>query len=89
MVEKIREKYEITYREKARYVDFGKTELSFLLNDTRFHRLIDCNNKFKKHLGFTLETLRLPSENLIPTYRVHVMIHDKKKLMLFRIKYGL
>ena len=86
------ESYIISNAEDSKYVSSGKKELAFLLNDERFLNYRDCNNKFKKHLGFTLEFIKVPSDknpNINYEYQHRIIVHDKKKLMLFRIKYGL
>jgi hypothetical protein len=84
------ETYDITNSEDHRYLRCGKQELAFILNDERFLTHRDCSNKFKKHLGFTLEFVKVPNpESGHYTYQHRVVIHDKQKLMLFKVKYGL
>jgi len=71
------------------YIKKGVVELAFKLEDDRFLQLKNCNNKFKKHLGFTHSSIRMPDTDRIALYEYRIYIHDPKKLMLFRIKYGL
>jgi hypothetical protein len=88
---RIFESYVIPSGDYSKYIKYGKKELVFALNDERFLNLKNCNNKFKKHFGFTLEFTKVPiSENpFVYNYQHKVIIHNKQKLMLFRIKYGL
>jgi hypothetical protein len=86
------ESYTISSLEDTKYVKNGRKELAFILDDERFLHTRDCSNKFKKHLGFTLEFIKVPSDknpNINYEYQHRVIVHDKQKLMLFRIKYGL
>jgi hypothetical protein len=87
MAGRIFETYDITPLEYSRYLTDGKKELAFILNEERFLMYRNCNNKFKKHLGFTLEFVKFKPENIELKYKV--VIFDKTKLMLFKIKYGL
>jgi len=85
---RIFESYTITNLEELKYLKYGRQELSFILNDDRFLACRSISNKFKKHLGFTAEHIRVPREESY-CYEHRIVIHNKKKLMLFRIKYGL
>ena len=87
MAGRIFETYDITPLEYSRYLNDGKKELAFILNEERFLMYRNCNNKFIKHLGFTLEFVKFKPENIELKYKV--VIFDKTKLMLFKIKYGL
>ena len=83
------ESYEVDWVVLQKYIRFGRQELAFKLKDDRFLQLKNCNNKFVKHLGFTHSSIRMPDTDRIALYQCRIYIHDPKKLMLFRIKYGL
>ena len=84
------EYYIVQWEILSKYIKNGRVELAFKLEDDRFLRLQNCNNKFKKHLGFTHSSIRMtPSADRIVRYESRIYIHDAEKLMLFRIKYGL
>lgn len=96
MSTKTLERYFISVTEYSKYIKYGKEELAFLLNDERFLSLKNCNHKFKKHLGFILELIKVPAPVLPKelhlfdlVYKNTVVIYDKQKLMLFKIKYGI
>jgi len=89
MAGRIFETYDITPKEESCYSKNGRKELAFLLNEERFLTYRNCNNKFKKHLGFTLEFVKYYDKEKCKQYKFRVVIFDKTKLMLFKIKYGL
>lgn len=82
------ESYSITNLEDLKYIKYAKKELAFILNDDRFLTYRNIGNKLKKHLGFTTAQIRVPKGESY-CYEHRIVVHDKQKLMLFRIKYGL
>lgn len=94
------EYYVVPWSEYHRYNDFGRTELSVIYkaipdkDDDRSMSLKQYSksvqNKFKKHLGFTCGSYKKESDDSkLVSYEYRIVIFNKKKLMLFRIKYGI
>ena len=85
-----REYHVLRWTQMSNYINYGKRELAFLLNDERFLIYRNPNNKFKKHLGFTVGWHKIHNEiTKKHSYESRLTIFDHKKLMLFKIKYGL
>lgn len=85
-----RDYYIISWVNSLSYTRNGKKELALKFEDDRFLQLRNCNNKFKKHLGFTVGNHKIvDSKGVLTDYECRITIYDKSKLMLFRIKYGL
>ena len=89
MAGRVFEYYFVPFKIGSKYYECGKKELAFLLNDERFLKIKQFQNKFIKHLGFALQFVKDKDKDGFHLFKYKIVIYDKSKLMLFRIKYGL
>ena len=85
--------FELPYDIAAKWINFGVTEIIFRFDlkppkgypNYPYYCFVKKNNNryFRKHLGFSF------SRNKVNFLTTKIKIIDPKKLMVFRLKYGI